>query len=89
MRQRSLELKHTEAGGQGVADSHSKLHKQDFKINPVETSAQYTMLLAGKEELWIFDVFFFKSSPSLSLLSPPSLSAGNFISYFCTPSFYL
>lgn len=49
--QRSSELKYTEAGGQGVADSHSKLHKQDFKINPVETSAQYTMFLAGKEEL--------------------------------------
>lgn len=51
MRKRSLELKYTEAGGQGVADSHSKLHKQDFKINPVETSAQYTTFLAGKEEL--------------------------------------
>lgn len=51
IRKRSPELKHTDSGGQGVADLHSKLHKQDFKINPVETLAQYTMVLAGKEEL--------------------------------------
>lgn len=34
-------------------------------------------------------ILFFKSLPLLALVSPPSLSAGNFISYFCTPSFYL
>lgn len=38
---------------------------------------------------WCVFFFFFKSLPSLALISPPSLSAGNFISYFCTTSFYL
>ena len=31
--------------------------------------------------------FFFKSLPLLAVVSPPP--AGNIISYFCTPSFYL
>lgn len=34
-------------------------------------------------------ILFFKSLPLLALVSPPSLSTGNFISYFCMPSFYL